>query len=96
MKVIFTTIGITSVCWFATMVYVLIRNSVKNRAKDKEIAQLKYTCNALQAQFALWRKQYEKMETGNVNNDFLGSLDILQHPTQNDNGKTKSARAATR
>lgn len=83
MKVILITIALTSVCWLVLLVYVLTQNYVKNKELKRKLAAAIYSADALQIQFERFKKNYEKMETGNANNDFLASLNILQNSGQN-------------
>lgn len=95
LQVILQTITITSAAWGVLLCVVAIRNT----AKQKELRMLadtyRYNVKAMQEEFRRWRKQYEKMETGNTNDDFLGSLDILHNNGQNANGKTNAGTADT-
>lgn len=95
MKTILITIALTSVCWLVLLAYVLIQNYVKNKELKRKLAAAIYSADALQIQFERFKKNYEKMETGNANNDFLASLDILQNGGQNTTDTATTARSNT-
>ena len=95
MKVILVTIALTSVCWLALLVYVLIQNFAKNKELRRQLAEAKYCADALQIQFERFKKTYEKMDTGNTNNDFMASLDILQNGGQDTADTTTTASSDT-
>lgn len=95
MKTILISVGLTSACWLVFLVYVLTQNFVKNKELKRQIAAAKYCAEAMQKEFERLKKNYEKMETGNTNNDFMGSLDILQNPTKSGSGKPPATRSAT-
>lgn len=93
LQVILQTVTITSATWGVLLCVVAIRNIAKQKELKRLVERYKYNAIATQEEFKRWRKQYEKMETGNTNDDFLGSLDILHNSGQNANRKT-NARAA--
>lgn len=93
MKTILISVGLTSACWLVFLAYVLIRNFAKNKEMKRQLAAAKYYAEAMQKEFERFKKTYEKMETGNTNNDFMGSLDILQNPNKNGSGKPPATRS---
>ena len=95
LKVILQTITITSAVWGALLCGLAIRNTAKQKELKRLAERYKYNAEAMQEEFRRWRKQYEKMETGDTNGDFLGSLDILHNNGQNANGKTNAGTADT-
>lgn len=95
MQVILGTFIATSTAWAVLLCVVAIRNIAKQKELKRIVEIYKYNAIAMQEEFRQWRKQYEKMETGNTNDDFLGSLDILHNGGQNTNGKTNAGTADT-
>lgn len=95
LRVILQTITITSAAWGILLCVVAIRNTAKQKELKRIAERYKYNAIATQAEFRRWRKQYEKMETGDANGDFLGSLDILHNNGQNANRKTNAGTADT-
>ena len=95
LKVILQTITITSAAWGVLLCGLAIRNTAKQKELKRLVERYKYNAIAMQEEFKRWRKQYERMETGNTNNDFLGSLDILHNNGQNTNRKTNAGTADT-
>lgn len=95
LQVILQTVTITSAAWAVLLCVVAIRNITKQNELKRLVKHYKFNAEAMQQQFIQWRKQYEKMETGNTNDDFLGSLDILHNGGQNTNGKTNAGTADT-
>lgn len=94
-KIILGTFIATSAAWAVLLCVVAIRNIAKQNKLKRLVKHYKFNAEAMQQQFIRWRKQYEKMETGNTNDDFLGSLDILHNSGQNTNGKTNAGTADT-
>lgn len=94
-KAILITFGITSIAWCILLCIVAIRNIAKQNELKKLVKSYKTNIAAMQSQFIQWRKQYEKMESGDPNSDFLGSLDILHNREQNGSGKTNAGTADT-
>lgn len=94
-KAIFGAFAAASAIWGTVLCMVIIRNLVKTNELERLIKLYKTNAAAMQQQFIQWRKQYEKMETGDTNNDFLGSLDILHNNGQNTNRKTNARTADT-
>lgn len=95
LRVILQTITITSAAWGVLLCGLAIRNTAKQKELKRLAQQYKYNAMAMQEEFRRWRKQYEKMETGNPNGDFLGSLDILHNNGQNTKRKTNAGTADT-
>ena len=95
LQVILQTVIITSAAWGVLLCVVAIRNIAKQKELKRLVERYKYNAIATQEEFRRWRKQYEKMETGNTNADFLGSLDILHNSGQNTNGKTNAGTTQT-
>lgn len=95
LQVILQTVTITSAAWGVLLCVVAIRNIAKQNELKRLVKHYKFNAEAMQQQFIRWRKQYEKMETGNTNDDFLGSLDILHNNGQNANRKTNAGTADT-
>lgn len=95
LKVILQTITITSAAWGVLLCGLAIRNTAKQKELKRTAERYKYNAIAMQEEFKRWRKQYEKMESGDTNADFLGSLDILHNNQQNDSGKTHAGTANT-
>lgn len=95
LKVILQTITITSAAWGVLLCGLAIRNTAKQKELKRLAQQYKYNAMAMQEEFRRWRKQYEKMETGDTNGDFLGSLDILHNNRQNTKRKTNAGTADT-
>ena len=95
LQVILQTVTITSAVWAVLLCVVAIRNIAKQNELKRLVKHYKFNAEAMQQQFIQWRRQYEKMETGNPNNDFLGSLDILHNNGQNAKGKTNAGTADT-
>ena len=92
MQSIFFAIGGTSIIWLIILCAVAIRNIAKNSEKDRQIKTLQYNVKALQKQYEEREKRYAKMQTGNANDDFLASLDILRDAERN-GGSTANAAA---
>ena len=80
MKLFLWTLGTTSVVWLCVVIAIIARYSKKIVDLQRNVKQWKFNCEALQKEFQRWSKANEKMETGNANSDFLGSLDILSNP----------------
>ncbi len=95
LRVILQTITITSAVWGALLCGLAIRNTAKQKELKRLAEHYKYNAEAMQEEFRRWRKQYEKMETGDTNGDFLGSLDILHNNGQNAKGKANAGTADT-
>lgn len=95
LQVILQTVTITSAAWAVLLCVVAIRNITKQNELKRLVKHYKFNAEAMQQQFIQWRKQYEKMESGDTNADFLGSLDILHNNQQNGNGKTHAGTAHT-
>ena len=95
LRVILQTITITSAAWGVLLCGLAIRNTAKQKELERLAKHYKYNAEAMQEEFRRWRKRYEKMETGDTNSDFLGSLDILHNNGQNANGKTNAGTADT-
>ncbi len=95
LQVILQTITITSAAWGILLCGLAIRNTAKQKELERLAKHYKYNAEAMQEEFRRWRKQYEKMETGNTNDDFLGSLDILHNNGQNAKRKTNAGTADT-
>jgi hypothetical protein len=95
MKIILGTFITTSTAWAVLFCVVAIRNITKQNELKRLVNHYKFNAEAMQQQFIQWRKQYEKMESGDTNADFLGSLDILHNNQQNGNGKTHAGTAHT-
>lgn len=95
LRVILQTITITSAAWGVLLCGFAIRNITKQKELKRDVEYYKYNAEATREEFRRWRKQYEKMETGDTNNDFLGSLDILHNNGQNANRKTNAGTADT-
>lgn len=95
LQVILQTIIVTSAAWGTLLCVVAIRNIAKQKELKRLVERYKYNAIAMQEEFKRWRKQYEKMETGDTNSDFLGSLDILHNNGQNANRKTNAGTADT-
>ena len=72
LQVILWTITITSAAWGVLLCVVAIRNTAKQNELKRLVKHYKFNAEAMQQQFIQWRRQYEKMETGNTNDDFLG------------------------
>ena len=94
-KIILGTFIATSTAWAVLFCVVAIRNITKQNELKQLVNHYKFNTEAMQQQFIQWRKQYEKMESGDTNADFLGSLDILHNNQQNGNGKTNTGTANT-
>lgn len=94
-QIILGTFVATSAAWAVLFCVVAIRNIAKQNELKRLVKHYKFNAEAMQQQFIQWRKQYEKMETGNTNDDFLGSLDILHNNGQNANRKTNAGTADT-
>lgn len=94
-KAIFGTFAATSAFWATVFCVVIIRNIAKTHELQRLVKHYKINATAMQQQFIQWRKQYEKMESGDTNADFLGSLDILHNNQQNNSGKTHAGTANT-
>lgn len=94
-KAIFGTFAAASAFWGTILCAVIIRNVAKTNELKRLAKYYKTSAVAMQQQFIQWRKQYEKMESGNPNADFLGSLDILHNNQQNNGGKTHAGTADT-
>lgn len=95
LRVILQTITITSAAWGVLLCGLAIRNTAKQKELKRIAERYKYNAEAMQEEFKRWRKQYEKMESGDTNADFLGSLDILRNNQQNNSGKTHARTANT-
>ena len=94
-KIILGTLTAASAFWGTVLCVVIIRNLAKTNELNRLVKHYKTNAAAMQQQFIQWRKQYEKMESGDTNTDFLGSLDILHNNQQNDSGKTHAGTANT-
>lgn len=94
-KIILGTLTAASAFWGTILCVVIIRNIAKIHELQRLAKHYKTNAAAMQQQFIQWRKQYEKMESGDTNADFLGSLDILHNNQQNDSGKTHAGTANT-
>lgn len=92
MQTILYSIAGTSIVWLIVLCIVAIRNIAKNAKKDRQIKTLQYNVKALQIQYEEREKRYAKMQTGNTNNDFMASLDILRDAERN-GGSTANAAA---
>lgn len=94
-KAIFGAFAAASAIWGTVLCVIIIRNISKVYELQRLVKYYKTSAAAMQQQFIQWRKQYEKMESGDTNADFLGSLDILHNNQQNNNGKTNAGAAHT-
>lgn len=94
-KAIFGAFAAASAVWGTVLCVVIIRNIAKTHELQRLVKHYKTNATAMQQQFIQWRKQYEKMESGDTNADFLGSLDILHNNQQNDSRKTHAGTAHT-
>lgn len=94
-QIILGTFVAASVAWVVLFCVVAIRNIAKRNELERLVKHYKFNAKAMQQKFIQWRKQYEKMETGNTNDDFLGSLDILHNNGQNTDRKTNAGTADT-
>lgn len=94
-KAIFGAFAAASAMWGTVLCVVIIRNLAKTNELNRLVKHYKTNAVAMQQQFIQWRKQYEKMESGDTNADFLGSLDILYNNQQNDSRKTHAGTANT-
>lgn len=79
MRLTLIVAAVISAFWLFLFSFWAIKQAQKNAEKDRKMQYWKYNYEAMQKQFQEWRKQYEKMETGNTNNDFVASLDILHN-----------------
>lgn len=92
MKLVIIVIVATSVFWTSILAMVIARFTAKLIDKNKEVKQLRYNVTALQLQYEEREKRYAKMQSGNANNDFVASLDILRDAERN-GGATANAAA---